>query len=240
MAVRAHRPTRRTALAVVALALVLAACGGDDDAAVGADTTVSTDSTVTTDSVPSHTAVPDPAAPTTAPPPSTAPPTTVDVTDATCTDEVPVEDCDDTPGGTADSVLAPLADGRHFGFVPAVDLDARTVTFDLAQWLTGEAANEAAIADGSIEAGDTVPNDYYVVNDNPRLRDVSLADDVGVLLVDWSHCCAVVGSTLDVLAEVTGTTDALTEGFRNVPGQTGYWLTVDGGEIVAIEEQYRP
>ena len=41
------------------------------------------------------------------------------------------------------------------------------MTFDLAYFLTGDAANQAAAEHGDETP---VPNDYYIVNDNPSLR----------------------------------------------------------------------
>ena len=34
-----------------------------------------------------------------------------------------------------------------------------------------------------------VPNDHFVVNDNPMLRTLSLAPDARLRLLDWNHCC---------------------------------------------------
>jgi hypothetical protein len=82
---------------------------------------------------------------------------------------------------------APLGDRRHFGYVRSVDADARTIEFDLAYWLSGEEANQAY----QEATGDTgpVPNDHFVVNDNPLLRTFSLASDVRLRLLDWNNCC---------------------------------------------------
>jgi hypothetical protein len=227
--------TARALAALAAVALLLAACGGDDDDnEQAAGTTVATDG-VGDPAEPTVTTVPTDDATTT----TAAPATTTTTTGATTT----TAGDDDTTTTTAapDGDAPALDDGRHFGFISAVDLDARTVTFDLAQWLSGEEANAAAEADGAIEPGEGVPNDYYIVNDNPRLRVVPLSFDVGVLLVDWPNCCESVGATLDdVVAAIDADGEITAAGFRYYPGETGYWLTIDGGEIVSIEEQYRP
>jgi hypothetical protein len=71
-----------------------------------------------------------------------------------------------------------LDDGRYFGFIKSVDLATQpgTVVFDLADFLGGEEANEAAA-----ERGDEtpVPNDYYIVNDDPELRTLSVSARCG-------------------------------------------------------------
>jgi hypothetical protein len=223
------RATRTLTALAVALPLLLAACGDDDDddAASTQPTDAAAATTTSGETVPAD-----------APTSTTAAPSTTTAADGAATT---TSAGDTTPTTAAPDDDAPgLDDGRHFGFVSAVDLDARTITFDLAQWLTGEEADAAAEADGVIEPGESVPNDSYVVNDNPRLRVVPLGFDVGVLLIDWPNCCENAGSTLDALAAATDSAGSNETGPRNQPGVTGYWLTLDGGEIVGIEEQYRP
>ena len=89
-------------------------------------------------------------------------------------------------GGPIQGVAA-LEDGRHFGYIHSVDVEGRTVEFDLAYWLSGEEANQAY----QEATGDTgpVPNDHFVVNDNPRLRTLPLAQDLRLRLLDWNRCC---------------------------------------------------
>ena len=52
-----------------------------------------------------------------------------------------------------------------------------TMTFDYVQFLTGSAAIHAATAHG-----DTVDNDFYVVNDNPKLRTFPVSSGVLIKL----------------------------------------------------------
>jgi hypothetical protein len=140
--------------------------------------------------------------------------------------------------GETGSPPAELEDGEHFGFVEKVDPTDGTLVLDLAYFLTGEAANEAAA-----EHGDEVPvpNDYYIVNDNDRLRTLTLADDVELSLLDWNHCCDErFQGDLDSFAR------AIDEGTFEAGGVvyngtlSPYWLTVEDGEVVRIEEQYLP
>jgi hypothetical protein len=74
-----------------------------------------------------------------------------------------------------------LEDGRHFGFIRSVDLNTspKTISFDLAYRLDGEEANQAAAERGYPTP---VDNDYFVVNDNPKLRTVTLSPDAEILL----------------------------------------------------------
>jgi hypothetical protein len=123
--------------------------------------------------------------------------------------------------------------------VRSVDAAGSAVEFDLAYFYTGEEANEIAA-----ERGDEtpVPNDYYIVNDNPRLRTLELAADLELVLLDWSRCCDETFSpSLDDFAAAIAGDDPVTIDGRLYYGRSSqYWLTVGGGAVTRIEEQYLP
>jgi hypothetical protein len=131
-----------------------------------------------------------------------------------------------------------LEDGRHFGYVRSVDADAGTIEFDLAYFLSGEEANAAYQAAGGTGP---VPNDHFVVNDNPKLRTLPLAPDVRLRLLDWNHCCekffdgdlALFGQAIEEQGDVT-------DGDLIYRGQSQWWITVENGFVTEIEEQYSP
>ncbi len=79
-----------------------------------------------------------------------------------------------------------LEDGRHFGYIKSAQVTAQPqlIIFDLAYLLTGDEANQAA-ADRGLET--PVPNDYFIVNDNPKLRVLPVAADMRILLLDWTN-----------------------------------------------------
>lgn len=111
------------------------------------------------------------------------------------------------------------------------------LTFDLAYFLTGDAAAKAARQDGVIKMGEPLPNDYYIINDNPLLRTVPFAPDVAVRVIDWKQCCDLVKG--DFSAFVGAVDSGSAKGSYH--GVTSpYWITVKGGVIVKIEEQYLP
>jgi hypothetical protein len=129
-----------------------------------------------------------------------------------------------------------LEDGRHFGFIQSVDTAAMTMVFDLAYFLMGDETNQAA-ADHGDET--PVPNDYYIVNDNPRLRTLPLAPDVRILVIDWTQCCEPVPGELGPFAEsFTRHWHKWNDLYQG--GDVPYWLTVEHGAVVAIEQQYLP
>lgn len=138
--------------------------------------------------------------------------------------------------GPSETPAPELEDGKHFGFIRSIDVAAQTMRFDLAYFLTGDEANQAAAEHGD-EA--PVPNDYYIVNDNPRLRTLTIAPDAEVWVIDWTACCDLVHGEIqpfvDAFAMKHHAWDALYQG-----SQAPYWLTVESGIVVKIEVQYLP
>jgi hypothetical protein len=198
-------------LAVGLVALASAGCGGNDPAVAPTTTTADAMS-------------PSPSSDGSAEPSTTVP---VAVSGTSSTAPAPPE-----PSGANDA----LADGRHAGYLRGVDEGKRTVVVDVIQFLTGEAAVKAAAADGR---GSDVPNDYYIRNVNPRLRTLPLAAsvEVTVLEVELGGNDAARSVTADVaaLARIVAhdvqasSTDA-----------NPYWLTVAGGRVAKVEQQYLP
>jgi hypothetical protein len=70
--------------------------------------------------------------------------------------------------------------GSDFGFIRSWTAKTGTfyLRFDRAVLLTGKAADAASAAHGGESP---VPNDYYIQNDNPHLRDLVLADQATVI-----------------------------------------------------------
>ena len=131
-----------------------------------------------------------------------------------------------------------------FAFV--TDFDGSAVTADYASFLTGEEATAAAREDGVIGADETVPNDYYIRNENPALRELPVSEMTPVVLqtcfVD-GPCVRQTAVTLEqwagLLAEQAP--GGLPEGWQWYGGGAlPYWLTLQDGEVVHVAEQYLP
>ena len=127
-----------------------------------------------------------------------------------------------------------LEDGRHFVYVKSASRSENgktRVRFDLAYFYQGERAEREAT-----ERGDEVVSGYYIVNDNPRLRTLPIADDADVAYIPSAQCCELqtgdVGAWVEAILETNPTDYAGT----NAP----WWFTVEGGEITRIEQQYLP
>ena len=116
----------------------------------------------------------------------TSPPETTGATVTGSTGTTGVTGLDTGNAGCA-GATAPetLADGTYFGFFESIDVEGRA-QFDLACFYTGEEANQQAAARGDEVP---VPNDVYIVNDNPATRDVPVDPSAELLLIDWNACC---------------------------------------------------
>jgi hypothetical protein len=110
----------------------------------------------------------------------------------------------------------------------------RYLTVDYVQFLTGDAAGAAAAAHGDESPP---PNDYYIVNDNPLLRELPVAADLTVrAITNADGTVAPEGFALspaDWVGRITGP-DA--DRFLS----SLYRLTIADGTVTAIEEQYLP
>ncbi len=141
------------------------------------------------------------------------------------------------------SESATVADGRHFGYVQSVDATATppTIEVDVAEFLSGEAANAAAVEDGVIAEGESVENDYYIRNPAKDVLTLDAAEDVRVTHVQCpAGCTEGIPGQFDELAasfDDPGEKTLLDE-YRG--SQSQYWITVRDGDVVAIDELYLP
>jgi hypothetical protein len=131
-----------------------------------------------------------------------------------------------------------LEDGRNFGYIRSAQLttEPQVIVFDLAYLLTGDEANQAAAERGKETP---VPNDYFIVNDNPRLRELPVAPGLRILLIDWTDCCDTMFRADPQLFQESFEQETYPPG--NYKGTfSGYWLTVRDGAVTKVEEQYFP
>ena len=126
---------------------------------------------------------------------------------------------------------AALADGRHPVYLKTVDPGQQTITFDLIQFFTGEAATKAAAEDGEESPP---PNDYYIRNVNSRLRTLPVRSDAPIT-VNVLAAQSTGSSTKDVSV----TLDELASYFPN-SGTAPFWITVEQGQVTKIAQQFLP
>lgn len=127
---------------------------------------------------------------------------------------------------------AVLGDGRYFVAASRVlDGPPLALRFDLAYLLTGSAAAQAAA-----DHGEVLESDFYIVNDNPLLRELPVSPLVRVRYIPEAACCDLRdGLFVPWAAAVNETLQT------DYAGKDAWWLiTVRDGQIVRIEEQYLP
>ena len=127
-----------------------------------------------------------------------------------------------------DAPRTDLPDGRHFGQLSAAYVAPAELVLDLQELLTGDEAREAAWEDG-VPADDV--HDFYIRNVNPRLRSLPVTGDVVVTVVDCSGAGCVEGAPASY--------DSLTRMLEG-DASTSWWLTIEAGEVVRIDQQYLP
>lgn len=119
----------------------------------------------------------------------------------------------------------PLDDGYWFGY--AVSRSPGGITFDLACFFFGDAAEAAAAADGT-----TIDDPYYIRNQSTQLRQIAIDPPVPAYAVDFG--CGE-------FAALTFSTWPQNGGLLPCPG-TGcrVWITIAGGKVNGLVEQFVP
>jgi hypothetical protein len=194
---------------LIALAVVTA-CSGSSGGVAGTTTLAPTTTDPTLPTTTHQTTI------------ATTPTTTVITSGASPTTTTPP----DGPSGSGctpgDAVVLP--EGEWYGVVASASESG--IEFDLACWFTGEAAVIAAAEDGA----EPPPNDYYVRNENPQLRSLSVFAETEVT---WYP-------TGDPASEVTATFVDWVEGVNSRGLLFGVWLEVIDGEVFRLREQWVP
>ncbi len=134
------------------------------------------------------------------------------------------------PSVAASALPTDLADGRHYAKLKTLDTGKHTTSVDIVQFLTGEAAEKAAQEDGQ-EAFD-----YYVRNQNDKLRTLTFAPNAKVVVNTLT--ASETGSSSK---DTTITLAKLKSYFGNGQAQQRlFWFTLSKGVIVEFHEQYLP
>jgi uncharacterized protein (DUF779 family) len=151
--------------------------------------------------------------------------TTVGVVAAGCAD------------GSSPAVYNP-ATGTYAVYLTGIDVGPRTISFDVIQWLTGTEA-AAAYHKKNPTDPDGPPNDYFIVDESPRVYTATVASSVDVRLVRLGR---------------SGTTDLKSGTFDELPTYLAaskpagdprlsyqpFWLTMHDNAVDRICEQYTP
>ena len=135
-----------------------------------------------------------------------------------------------------DQAVAELQDGEHFGFLTA--FTPTKLTFDPAEILFDEEATAAAIEDGELAPGQTLPNPFYVRNPDPTTVDLPIAATFTAQLIDNVDIAhrPVTADELAALYDGSGDTTWVYGLLEHLPAE----LTVDNGEVIRVVEIYLP
>jgi hypothetical protein len=104
--------------------------------------------------------------------------------------------------------------------------------FDPAWWLTGVAAEGAAVEDGATSPGQGVPNDYYIVDEGHRLLTYVVAANAPVTIVTTGAGHARI-SVSELARRLSG---------KN-PSGLGFWIRVGDkypNAVLSLDQQYQP
>ena len=145
------------------------------------------------------------------------------------------------------TVIVDPALERRIVYLKEADLIERTLVVDEVEFLTGNEATSAAIEDGFISADEELPNGYYMRNQDPEVRTLTLGDPRVVTLQacfpDPGPCVTEQAVDLDTWAELLAAPESAADLFGwnwYGAGQLPYWFTLQDGIVVQIQEQYLP
>jgi hypothetical protein len=132
---------------------------------------------------------------------------------------------------------AALGDETYFGFLRSIDPVHRTVDFDVAQHFLGDAAHQAQRDDGAEQ------HDGYVRNQSGLVRTLAVSPAVVVTVARCAQpvCIGQYLGTFNGLVASFGATSNSSpnygDEYRGAHSQ--YWVTVSGGDVTRIDEQYQ-
>ena len=134
------------------------------------------------------------------------------------------------------------AAGEQFGYIRSVSTagPAATLAFDEAELLTGDQAQRAAVEDGALPPGEPVSNDYYIRNPDKSTETLRIASDAKITARRCHLCRAGQDGNLEDFLAAFMEPGEMTyaQPYRGADSQ--YWLTIEDGTVVAIDEQYVP
>jgi len=111
--------------------------------------------------------------------------------------------------------------GRYIGYITDFSLGRQgSLTIDYIQFLNCS----------------DCPNDYEIKNENPRLRTFFVSPNATVRMQTYSHDSSGSFAWDQIITQVEFETAIKEKGWGTRP----YWITLQGGVIVDISEQYLP
>lgn len=142
-------------------------------------------------------------------------------------------------GATSTPSSAPssggLADGKHYGMLKSVSEDPNAIEFKAQEYFSGEAADKAAREDGVIAEDESMPDDVYVRDIPGPAVTLAVVDapEVKILKMDGGSPDTGSVSYEEFASQFNGKDPGMLS-------EHGFWVTIDGGQVTIIEEQFHP
>lgn len=126
----------------------------------------------------------------------------------------------------------------QYGHIKALTRKGRRfeLRFDPAWWLGGETARRAAVEDKAIRPGESVPNDYYIVEESHRPLTYLVPPTARVTIVTMLPRSE--RSTVSELAQLVKGKNPKHRRWLNM--HLGFWIRVKGDTVRSLDQQYQP
>jgi hypothetical protein len=130
----------------------------------------------------------------------------------------------------------------QFGYVTSIVPKGKSyiVRFDPAFWLEGDTANVAAAEAGEIKPGQSVPNDYFILNPDHKLLTYKLPANAHVTVLAYLQTTKVSVATLAHLLNTTKSCSGNGKYNLRPPCRLGFWLMYRIDTVTALNQQYQP
>ncbi len=139
------------------------------------------------------------------------------------------------PSSSAAPRTSSESQSRHYGHIASLlQTGGRfQLRFDPAQWLTGAAAERAAVAAKAIDPGQPVPNDYFIVDDAHSVVSYAVPATARVTVLTKDGDPQKLGAT-----PISGS--ELAQIRRLTEPRAGFWLRIGSGSVLSLDQQYQP
>ena len=155
----------------------------------------------------------------------TAPPATTSTPEATTTSGPATPGASASPATSPETTAEALPDGRSPVLIKSVDVSGYTITVDLIEFYAGADAETQWRLDHPTATEVPPLNGHYIRNNNPQLRTLPVSTTVAINVIPSGD---------------PDGTDPLA--FKDLPTypqlNAPFWITVDEGVIVLIEQQF--
>lgn len=126
-----------------------------------------------------------------------------------------------------------------FGYIRSFNTASSTLQFDDAQWMTGTAGEDAAIAAGICTEetrSECLPNDFYIGNADAKPVTIPLAPNLTIYMLTWNAGESGIKRQSIRTNEFAALINDHSQHWNKLP----YNVTVKNNQVIMIEEVYTP